>query len=43
MGFMKYAVVMGSDAIIYIPHFIKIGSGIQRFIVEGYTDRMEIA
>jgi hypothetical protein len=29
---MKYAVEMGSDAMIYIPSFIKIGSGIQKFI-----------
>jgi hypothetical protein len=27
---MKYAVEMGSGAMIYIPSFIKIGSGIQR-------------
>jgi hypothetical protein len=26
---MKYAVEMGSGAMIYIPSFIKIGSGIQ--------------
>jgi hypothetical protein len=30
---MKYAIEMGSDAIIYIPIFIKIGSGIQKLIV----------
>jgi hypothetical protein len=29
-GFTKYAVDMGSDAMIYIPSFIKIGSGIQK-------------
>jgi hypothetical protein len=34
---MKYAVEMGSGAMIYIPGFIKIGSGIQRF-VGGITD-----
>jgi hypothetical protein len=28
---MKYAVVMGSGAMIYIPSFIKIGSGIEKF------------
>jgi hypothetical protein len=28
---MKYAVQIGSDAIIYIPSFIKFGSGIQKF------------
>jgi hypothetical protein len=30
---MKYAVEMGSGAIIYIPSFIKIGSGIRKLIV----------
>jgi hypothetical protein len=29
---MTYAVEMGSDAMIYIPRFIKIGSGIQKLI-----------
>jgi hypothetical protein len=29
---MKYAVQMGSGAMIYIPSFIKIGSGVQRLI-----------
>jgi hypothetical protein len=29
---MKYAVEMGSVAIIYIPSFINIGSGIQKLI-----------
>jgi hypothetical protein len=33
---MKYAVGVGSGAIIYIPSFIKIGSGIQKLI--GGTD-----
>jgi hypothetical protein len=27
---MKYAVEMGSDTMMYIPSFIKIGSGIQK-------------
>jgi hypothetical protein len=31
-GFMKYAVEMGSDAMIYIPSIIKTGSGIQKLI-----------
>jgi hypothetical protein len=31
-GLMKYAVEMGSGAIIYVPSFIKIGSGIQKLI-----------
>jgi hypothetical protein len=29
---MKYAVGMGSGAMIYIPSFIKIASGIQKLI-----------
>jgi hypothetical protein len=29
---MKYAVEMGSGSMIYIPSFIKIGSGIQKLI-----------
>jgi hypothetical protein len=32
MGFMKYAVEMSSGAVIYIPSFTEIGSGIQKFI-----------
>jgi hypothetical protein len=32
---MKYAVKMGSDAMIYIPSFIKIGSGIPKLMVGG--------
>jgi hypothetical protein len=36
---MKYAVEMDSVAMIYIPSFVKIGSGIQKFMVGwGYTD-----
>jgi hypothetical protein len=46
---MKYAVEKGSGAMTYIPSFIKIGSGIQKLVGEGftdthtYTDSMEIA
>jgi hypothetical protein len=42
---MKYAVEMGSGAMIYIPRFIKIGSGIQKLIEwdTQITDSMEIA
>jgi hypothetical protein len=37
---MKYAVEIGSSAMIYIPSFIKIGSGIQKLIGgERFTDR----
>jgi hypothetical protein len=36
---MKYAVEMGSAAMIYIPSFIQIGSGVQKLIRGGgYTD-----
>jgi hypothetical protein len=31
MGFMKYVVEMSSGAMIYIPSFIIIGSGILKF------------
>jgi hypothetical protein len=42
---MKYAVEMGLVAMIYIPSFIKAGSGTRKLIWGGYTDtdRMEIA
>jgi hypothetical protein len=45
MGFMKYASEMGSGAMIYIPSFIKIGSGTQKLIEGGgnYTDSMVIS
>jgi hypothetical protein len=29
---------MGSGAMIYVPGFIKIGSGIEKLIGEGFTD-----
>jgi hypothetical protein len=37
---MKYAVEMGSVAMIYIPSFIKIGSGIQKLVggIHRHTD-----
>jgi hypothetical protein len=34
---MKYAVGMCSGAMLYIPSFIKIGSGIQKFIRGGFS------
>jgi hypothetical protein len=36
---------MGSGAMIYVPGFIKIGSGIQKLIggIHSHTERMEIA
>jgi hypothetical protein len=42
---MKYAVEMGSGAMIYTPSFIQIGSGIQKLIagIHRHTDSMEIA
>jgi hypothetical protein len=36
---MKYAVEMGSDAIIYTPSFIKTGLGIQKLMVGGRIHR----
>jgi hypothetical protein len=40
-GFMKYAVEMASGVMMYIPGFIKIGSGIQKLIggIHRHTDR----
>jgi hypothetical protein len=42
---MKYAVEMGSGAMIYIPSFIKIGSGIGKLLggIHRHTERMVIA
>jgi hypothetical protein len=42
---MKYAVEMGSDATIYIPSIIKIGSNIQKLIrgIHRNTKNMQIA
>jgi hypothetical protein len=42
---MKYAVEMGSFAVIYIPSLIKIGSGIQKLLGGDtqITGRKEIA
>jgi hypothetical protein len=42
---MKYAVEMGSDAMIYIPSFIKIASGVQKFIrgLHRHTDSVVIS
>jgi hypothetical protein len=38
-GFMKYAIEMDSRAMIYIPNFIKNGSGVQKLIGGGQTHR----
>jgi hypothetical protein len=42
---MKYAVEMGSGAMIYIPSSIKIGSDVQKFIreIHRHTDNMVIS
>jgi hypothetical protein len=41
---MKYAVEMGSLAIIHVPRFIKFGSGIQKLVrgIHRHTDSMVI-
>jgi hypothetical protein len=41
-GIYDVAVEMGSDAMIYIPSFIKIGFGIQKLIggIRRHTDSM---
>jgi hypothetical protein len=36
---MKYDVEMNSDAMICIPSFVEIVSGIQKLIEGGFTDR----
>jgi hypothetical protein len=45
--FMKYAIEMGSGAMIYIPSLIKTGSAIEEFIggvdIHREADSMEIA
>jgi hypothetical protein len=38
---MKYAVEMGSGAMIYIPSFINIGSGNQKLIGDTQTQRQQ--
>jgi hypothetical protein len=40
---MKYAVQMGSGAIMYIPSFIMIGSSIQKLIkgIHRHTERKD--
>jgi hypothetical protein len=35
---MKYAAEMGSGAMMYIPSFIKSGSGIQKLMRRRFTD-----
>jgi hypothetical protein len=43
MRFKQCAVEMGSDAMMYIPSFIKIVSGIKKLKERGYTDKVAIA
>jgi hypothetical protein len=42
---MNYAAEMGSGVVLYIPSFIKIGSGIPKLIggIHVHTDRKESA
>jgi hypothetical protein len=40
---MKYVFEMGSDAMIYTPSFINIGSAIQKLLGGRYTDRNVIS
>jgi hypothetical protein len=42
---MKYAVEMGSGAMLYIPSFMAIGSGIQKLIrgIRRHTDSKVIS
>jgi hypothetical protein len=42
---MKYAIKLGSGAMIYIPIFIKTGSGVHRLIggIHRHTDNTKIA
>jgi hypothetical protein len=40
---MKYAVEKGSGAMIYMPSLLRIGSDIQKFLRQGYTDSKVIA
>jgi hypothetical protein len=41
---MKYTVKMGSVVMIYLPNFIKINLGVQKFIWgRGHTESMVIA
>jgi uncharacterized RmlC-like cupin family protein len=42
-GFMKYAVEVGPGAMIYVPSFIKIDSGIPKLMGSTQTHSMVIA
>jgi hypothetical protein len=38
---MKYAVKMGSGAVIHIRSFIRTGSGIQKLVAGVFADRLQ--
>jgi uncharacterized membrane protein YqaE (UPF0057 family) len=38
-GFMEHIIEMGLGAMIYVPSFVKIGSGVQILLRGGYTYR----
>jgi hypothetical protein len=42
---MKYAIYMSSDAMIYLPSFVKIDSSMQKLIgrIHRYADSIEIS
>jgi hypothetical protein len=40
---MKYAVEMGSGAMIYLPNYIELCSAIQKLRIRRHVDSMEIA
>jgi hypothetical protein len=42
-GILNWAVEMGSGAVIYVPSFIKIGSGVQKLIggIHRHTHRQQ--
>jgi hypothetical protein len=41
-GFLKYAVEIDSGAMIYVPSFIKISSGIQKFTGRGHRQHGDL-
>jgi hypothetical protein len=42
---MKYAAEIGASVMIYVPNFVKIGSGVQKLLggIRKHTDSTEIA
>jgi hypothetical protein len=43
VDFMKYAIEMGSGVMIYVPSFMKIGSGVKKLLQERYTESKVIS